>query len=392
MERTMKEAAGGVPPISKELFQRLSREYLPGVPLRLLLSDAEGGLAFSCGDCSCPDSNFPEQRKFAIHSALRWGEPVICDIIPGRLLWAVPVMHNAKLTGGIIACADEERLFPDDGVGLFDLKAAGDRLLELATEFNLCNSALLKQIREEHRLERCRAEAIHEAKAFSSTDILQLYLQEQPPLLQAIRSGRRAEAVGIINRLLVFIYGHAPKNISLIKSLLLELISAMNRTAVEAGARPEEVFTRNFSHLIRLGEIEGEEELSGWVVEVLEELFASLRRCGDDRGALLRQISEILARRCAEQLSREEVAQELDISPSTLSRFLKEQAGCGFSQMLARVRVGQASKLLANTPRPLIQIAYDCGFTDQSYFTRIFHQQTGLTPKEYRLRYSAVKA
>jgi len=36
------------------------------------------------------------------------------------------------------------------------------------------------------------------------------------------------------------------------------------------------------------------------------------------------------------------------------------------------------------------QIALDCGFNDQSYFTKVFRRYTGATPKEYKTRTAAV--
>lgn len=383
--------AGAELPISPAEFRQICAQYYPGLPLRLLLSDPRGRIFIASGECGCSPEGLEEKRVWCISQSLRWGEPVICDHVPGRLIWAVPLMRNALLTGGIIVCADEDALFPENGSGLLDLTGACARLLEIVVERNHTNAALLAQVRQQHLLERRKAEAIHESKdCGGGGGFMQAYLEEEPVLLRAVRAGRREEAVAIINRLLVFIYGYAGSNQSLIKSLLLELLSAMNRAAVEAGARPEEVFSRNFSLLGRLGEISGDEALSGWLREALEGIISSLQRpFSDEKGLLLRRIHELLGRRCGEQLSREEAADELGMSPGALSRFLKEQAGCGFSQMLARLRVGAASRLLAGTSRPLLQIALDCGFTDQSYFTRIFHQQTGMTPRDYRLRYGA---
>ena len=37
-----------------------------------------------------------------------------------------------------------------------------------------------------------------------------------------------------------------------------------------------------------------------------------------------------------------------------------------------------------STDTPIAQIGALCGFEDQSYFTRVFRQQTGISPKKYR--------
>jgi AraC family transcriptional regulator len=38
--------------------------------------------------------------------------------------------------------------------------------------------------------------------------------------------------------------------------------------------------------------------------------------------------------------------------------------------------------------KPLAEIASEAGFCDQAHFTRTFHKLTGLTPGQYRARYS----
>jgi PAS domain S-box-containing protein len=56
-------------------------------------------------------------------------------------------------------------------------------------------------------------------------------------------------------------------------------------------------------------------------------------------------------------------------------------------QFLLRVRVHAACRLLATTPVAVAQIAARSGFYDQSYFTKQFRRNTGLTPAAYRRKY-----
>jgi transcriptional regulator GlxA family with amidase domain len=47
-------------------------------------------------------------------------------------------------------------------------------------------------------------------------------------------------------------------------------------------------------------------------------------------------------------------------------------------------RVDRAKDLMRATGTPLAEIAFACGFADQSHFTRMFSQATGMTPREWR--------
>ena len=46
--------------------------------------------------------------------------------------------------------------------------------------------------------------------------------------------------------------------------------------------------------------------------------------------------------------------------------------------------MAKARQLLASTVRPVNQIAMEAGYTNFSYFTKLFRKNTGMTPNEYR--------
>jgi AraC-like DNA-binding protein len=53
-------------------------------------------------------------------------------------------------------------------------------------------------------------------------------------------------------------------------------------------------------------------------------------------------------------------------------------------QFILKVRMDEAMRRLRKTMDPLTEIAFDCGYSDQSAFTRQFHQTVGLSPGEFR--------
>jgi AraC family transcriptional regulator len=74
-----------------------------------------------------------------------------------------------------------------------------------------------------------------------------------------------------------------------------------------------------------------------------------------------------------------------DVSPYHFSRLFKQATGFSPYQFLIECRVLAAQQLLrAQRGLSLGEIAFRCGFADQSSFTRCFRQRTGLTPKQYR--------
>lgn len=59
---------------------------------------------------------------------------------------------------------------------------------------------------------------------------------------------------------------------------------------------------------------------------------------------------------------------------------------------LRKLRLRMACRALVYTGQSLAEVASGCGFSDQSHFTRVFRQQFGLTPREYREHYARGEA
>ncbi|NMX61676.1 helix-turn-helix domain-containing protein [Pseudomonas sp. WS 5111] len=86
--------------------------------------------------------------------------------------------------------------------------------------------------------------------------------------------------------------------------------------------------------------------------------------------------------------SLDEVAQAATASPRTLLRHFKEVEGMTPLDYLHRLRVERAKQLLEVTLIDLTEVMEYCGYQDASAFRRLFLRSTGLTPSEYRRRYT----
>jgi len=215
--------------------------------------------------------------------------------------------------------------------------------------------------------------------------IRELYLLQEPMLLDAIRRGDRGEARRLINHVLVHIYSAGEERSDLLKGLLLELVVMISRAAVEAGAVQSEVLGMNFRILTELAELNDDEDLAAWLRKTLEHVISTIERQEDFTPPLLvGKALDFMRTNLHRDISRDEVARHAGISPSHFSRLLKERTGRSFTELLRQCRVDLACDLLRTTGRSLAEIADVCGFCDQSYFTRVFQDVKGMTPKQFR--------
>lgn len=361
-------------------YQRLTHFTLAAV-------DEEG--RFLCGDTGLSECARSEpcrpSRLLAVTEALRWGEPSVTCCSCGFALWAVPVMRNQHLCGGFVVAGVNLRCPSRAGKLDRQILGACQHLLDLATNHNLTNAALLEVRRQSALREREKAEAIHEIKVQLRDDIRSTYLHEEPALLAAIRRSERTEARRIINRILVGIYAAGGTDTNLLKSLALELVVMMTRAAVQAGGDPAVILGFNYQSLTALARIADQESLAPWLCDMLEQLIDAIKdNTRHPNSVQLARAIEFMEDRLAEDLSREEVARAAGLSPGHFSHLMRAKTGWSFTELLTRLRVDRACHLLAHTDHPLARIAQDCGYSDQSYFTRVFRQRTSHTPGGFR--------
>ena len=86
----------------------------------------------------------------------------------------------------------------------------------------------------------------------------------------------------------------------------------------------------------------------------------------------------------SEEISTAQIAACAGISESECLRCFRSIIGVPPVRYLRQYRIQQAAALLASGRQRIAEIGAQCGFSDTSYFTKIFREQTGCTPSEYR--------
>lgn len=83
-------------------------------------------------------------------------------------------------------------------------------------------------------------------------------------------------------------------------------------------------------------------------------------------------------------ISLTQLAEIVQISPSYLSSQFKKELGLSFVDYMNKVRIDEAKEILANTYFKSYEVAEQVGFSDESYFSRMFKRYTGMRPNEFR--------
>lgn len=104
----------------------------------------------------------------------------------------------------------------------------------------------------------------------------------------------------------------------------------------------------------------------------------------DMNDSIMQEAAKFIRANYQKNLSLEDVAGHVNISPTYFSKKFKTATGFGYREYLINIRIQQASRLLLETKMSITEIALECGFNDSNYFGDVFRRAKGISPLKYR--------
>ena len=270
-----------------------------------------------------------------------------------------------------------------------EVNRAAQILLKLADRLSIPNLSCLHKVRQIQELQGKIADQIMDLKALDSdlnpSSLTKLSYEKEREIIAKIRLGDRAGAKEILYRILAILLTQYLENFELLKISILELLIILTRAAVEAGTRIEEVLGMKYRFITESANINDQETLCTWVVQLLEKLMDGIYETRHAKNyQRLKKALEFIETRYGEPLTVEQIAKEVYISPSRLSHIIKTELGITLGDYISKVRIDKAKVLLKERELPISQIALEVGLPDQSYFTKVFKKVEKCTPKTFR--------
>lgn len=122
--------------------------------------------------------------------------------------------------------------------------------------------------------------------------------------------------------------------------------------------------------------------LEATVFELLGQLCGSRKE--SSLTPSLARVRDLLHSRFKEPLSLTEIARSTDLSPIQLARHFRRQFGCSPAAYIRKLRLAYACERLASSSLPIVDLAHELGFFDQSHFCHTFGKHFGVSPVAYR--------
>ncbi len=121
--------------------------------------------------------------------------------------------------------------------------------------------------------------------------------------------------------------------------------------------------------------------LNALLGEVIQHLTLTRRDSDND---LIQQLILYFLDNYTKDITLDDVAHALNYSKYYISHVIGDTFGTNFRPLINSYRVSMAQSLLLSTNKSVGEIAYECGFKNQSSFNRIFLSHTGSTPSAFR--------
>ena len=111
------------------------------------------------------------------------------------------------------------------------------------------------------------------------------------------------------------------------------------------------------------------------------------QRGGTD-GARLTEVYNYVNHNLADDIELAEAARRAGMRSESFCRFFKRTTGQTFTHYVNGARLAHAARELVAGNRPVLDVCYESGFQNPSYFHRRFKEKYGVTPREYRRSHS----
>ena len=135
----------------------------------------------------------------------------------------------------------------------------------------------------------------------------------------------------------------------------------------------------------KLAELQTVKELKKTMVDIIEKISELQERpSGRSYSKAVEEGMALIEARYNQNLSLEEICLEIAISKNYFCYLFKRETGMSIWNYLTVIRLQHAKKLLEKTELKSYEIAFQVGYDNPSYFSKLFKKYELMTPNEYR--------
>lgn len=171
------------------------------------------------------------------------------------------------------------------------------------------------------------------------------------------------------------------KPINACMAIMVQFIDMLNKKEEDLNT----ILYENYDIDKDISKLETLEDIKNWVLWLKERvtIFINSKSTANNK-RIIGKIKKYINDNFNQDISLEELAKQVDISPSYLSNLFKQSNGFSITEYITEARIEKAKEYLSTTNMMIYEIAEAVGYNNIYYFSKIFKKVTGVSPIKYK--------
>ena len=225
---------------------------------------------------------------------------------------------------------------------------------------------------------------IHLKNGISDRTEYPIYKEKE--LLDVLSGGDRKTAQRLLNEILGYIFFSTGGDIDVIRTRVAELIVQLSRTAaLNGGVNRQKILDISVDYMKTIWTLESIDDISTWMSRIISSFTQMIFSSKDIKHIdVIQKVVAFINTNYMHKISLDDIAKEGFLSSSYLSKLFKSEMKINLSTYINNVRVEKSKLLLLDSSLSIIDVASMVGFEEQSYFSKVFKNVTGVSPGKLR--------
>ena len=174
------------------------------------------------------------------------------------------------------------------------------------------------------------------------------------------------------------------------KNMFVVTATLSSRAAIRGGLDAEDALSLSDQFIQNCELLTSPDQIVNLQFHMVQEYTERVERIrhGKRPSKLAVQVASYIQHHLSEPITAEAIADELFLSRPYLSRKFKEETGETLTDFILKEKTEEAKRLLRYTDKSVTAISLYLGFSSSGHFSRVFKKYAGLSPHDYRTRYT----
>lgn len=209
--------------------------------------------------------------------------------------------------------------------------------------------------------------------------------EAETQLIQAVAAGNTEKALAFYKRIMH--YGIEPRTNDVLRNSknMYIILNTLLRKSVQTACIHPLYIDRLSTRLAKQIEAASKSQLEFMPAQMIHSYCALVRTCSRlPYSSIIRSCLDYIDFHYNEELTLCILSKQCAVTKAYLSALFRKEVNVTLTDYIIRVRLQKALDFLNTKTLSIQEIAFDCGFNDPNYFTRMFKRVYGYAPSAYR--------